>query len=63
MLAVVLILTVIPMNVQVGRAAIEHTCFLVSQKLLENDEVCNAILFVLYHTLNISGFFDCRPMC
>lgn len=40
MLAVVLILTVIPANVQVGRAAIEHTCFLVSQKLLENDEVC-----------------------
>ncbi|KXN85058.1 HEAT repeat-containing protein 5B [Leucoagaricus sp. SymC.cos] len=38
MLAVVLILTVIPASAQVGRAAIEHTCFLISQKLLQNDE-------------------------
>ncbi|KAF9444651.1 clathrin-coated vesicle protein [Macrolepiota fuliginosa MF-IS2] len=38
MLAAVLILTVVPVAVQVGRAAIEHTCFLVIQKLLENNE-------------------------
>ncbi|KAJ3575515.1 hypothetical protein NP233_g1065 [Leucocoprinus birnbaumii] len=38
MLAVVLILTVIPPTIQVGRAAIEHTCFLIAQKLLENDD-------------------------
>jgi len=39
MLAIVLVLTAIPPTVQVGRAAIEHTCFLISQKLLEDDEV------------------------
>lgn len=44
MLAVVLILTVIPATVQVGRAVIEHTCFLVTQKLLENDEVSDSNL-------------------
>jgi len=39
MLAIVLVLTTIPPTVRVGRAAIEHTCFLISQKLLEDDEV------------------------
>lgn len=37
MLAIVLVLTTIPPTVQVGRAAIEHTCFLISQKLLEDE--------------------------
>ncbi len=41
MLAAVLVLTVIPPTVLVGRAVIEHACFLITQKLLEGDEVCS----------------------
>lgn len=39
LLASVLILTVIPPNVKVGRGVIEQCYFLISQKLLEADEV------------------------
>ena len=39
MLAAVLVLTVIPNWVTVGRAVVEHCCFLITQKLLEEDEV------------------------
>ncbi|KAK0495924.1 clathrin-coated vesicle protein [Armillaria luteobubalina] len=38
LLAAVLILTVIPPTVKVGRAVLEHACFLISQKLLDADE-------------------------
>ncbi|KAF8966949.1 clathrin-coated vesicle protein [Flammula alnicola] len=38
MLAAVLILTVVPPWVKVGRAAVEHGCYLISQKLLDADE-------------------------
>ncbi|KAK0239818.1 clathrin-coated vesicle protein [Armillaria nabsnona] len=37
LLAAVLILTVIPPTVKVGRAVLEHACFLISQKLLDAD--------------------------
>ncbi|KAF8998676.1 armadillo-type protein [Cyathus striatus] len=39
LLAAVLILTVVPSSVKVGRAALEHCCFLISQKLLDADEI------------------------
>lgn len=39
MLAAVLVLTVVPSWVKVGRAAVEHACYLISQKLLDVDEV------------------------
>ena len=39
MLAAVLVLTVIPSWVKVGRAAVEHACYLISQKLSDVDEV------------------------
>lgn len=38
LLAAVLILTVIPPTIKVGRAVLEHGCFLISQKLLDADE-------------------------
>jgi hypothetical protein len=41
MLAAVLVMTVVPSWVRVGRAVIEHACYLISQKLLENDEASN----------------------
>ncbi|KAF4622079.1 hypothetical protein D9613_008980 [Agrocybe pediades] len=39
MLAAVLILTVVPAWVKVGQAVIEHACFLISQKLVEGDDI------------------------
>ncbi|KAI0946131.1 hypothetical protein AcV7_010182 [Taiwanofungus camphoratus] len=39
LLAAVLILTVIPKSVRIGWAIIEHCCFLISQKLVEADEL------------------------
>ncbi|KAG6857124.1 hypothetical protein H0H87_009256 [Tephrocybe sp. NHM501043] len=39
MLAAVLILTVIPPSVKVSQAAVEHCCFLISQKLLDSGEL------------------------
>ena len=39
MLAAVLVLTVVPVWVKIGRAVVEHGCFLISQKLLDVDDV------------------------
>ena len=39
MLAAVLVLTIVPLWVKVGKAVVEHGCFLISQKLLDADEV------------------------
>ena len=39
MLAAVLVLTIVPVWVKVGRAVVEHGCFLISQKLLDADDV------------------------
>ncbi|KAJ2921172.1 hypothetical protein H1R20_g15918, partial [Candolleomyces eurysporus] len=38
LLATVLILTVVPPDVKLGREAVEHCCFLISQKLNADDE-------------------------
>lgn len=43
LLAAVLILTVLPPDVKIGREAVEHCCFLISQKLSADDEVPLAI--------------------
>ncbi len=48
LLAAVLILTVLPPTVQVGRPVIEHCCFLISQKLVEGSEV--GLQFLLEHS-------------
>ncbi|KAF9069763.1 clathrin-coated vesicle protein [Rhodocollybia butyracea] len=39
LLAAVLILSAVPPNVKIGEAVVEHCCFLISQKLLETNEV------------------------
>ena len=39
MLAAVLVLTVIPNWVKIGRPVVEHCCFLITQKLLEDEDV------------------------
>ena len=39
MLAAVLVLTIVPVWVKVGRPVVEHGCFLISQKLLDADDV------------------------
>ena len=39
LLAAVLILTVLPTTVTIGKPIIEHCCFLISQKLVEVNEV------------------------
>lgn len=54
MLAAVLVLTVIPSWVKVGRAVVEHACFLISQKLADSDQVCYAYLFKHIHGFNSS---------
>jgi hypothetical protein len=45
MLAAVLVLTIVPVWVKVGRAVVEHGCFLISQKLLDADDVSFFFLF------------------
>lgn len=42
MLAAVLVMTVVPSWVKIGRPVIEHACYLISQKLLENNEVSHS---------------------
>jgi len=44
MLAAVLILTVTPSWVKFGRQVIEHTCYLISQKLQDADEVRRGVV-------------------
>ena len=39
LLAAVLILTVVPPTTRIGKALLEHCCYLISQKLVEPDEV------------------------
>lgn len=39
LLAAVLILTSLPSRVKVARGVVEHLCFVISQKLEENDDV------------------------
>ncbi|KAF8630604.1 hypothetical protein AX15_002831 [Amanita polypyramis BW_CC] len=39
MLTAVLVLTVVPNWVKIGRPVVEHCCFLITQKLLEGDDV------------------------
>lgn len=39
LLAAVLILTILPPTVAIGRPIIEHCCFIISQKLVEGSEV------------------------
>ncbi|CCM02125.1 uncharacterized protein FIBRA_04202 [Fibroporia radiculosa] len=39
LLAAVLVLTVIPQAVKIGKAIIEHCCFLISQKLVDPSEI------------------------
>lgn len=64
LLAAVLVLTVLPATVPVGRPIIEHACFLISQKLVEGGEVrhdrgLDAVPHDSYGTL---GLIDSRPL-
>ena len=45
MLAAVLVLTIAPLWVKVGKAVVEHGCFLISQKLLDADDVSSILFF------------------
>lgn len=60
MLAAVLVLTVVPSWVKVGRAVIEHCCFLISQKLSDSDEVTITQLYaqVMLSHVDVPGLFD-----
>jgi hypothetical protein len=58
LLAAVLILTVIPPSIQVGLPVIEHCCFLISQKLLDSNEVC----LVLSSSRLFSNFRRCHSL-
>jgi hypothetical protein len=63
LLASVLILTVVPSSVKVGRGVIEQCYFLISQKLLEIDEV--KICLPPSESTPTSDFTDishCRPL-
>jgi len=40
MLAAVLVLTVVPNWIKLGRPVVEHCCFIIMQKLLEDEDVC-----------------------
>ena len=51
MLAAVLVLTIVPVWVKVGRAVVEHGCFLISQKLLDADDVSSNLLFSMAPSL------------
>lgn len=56
LLASVLILTVIPSSVKVGKGVIEQCYFLISQRLLETDEVGHIVrLFMLHFTNHTLG--------
>jgi hypothetical protein len=64
LLAAVLVLTVIPLTVKVSQNVIERCCFLISQQLLEMDEVrCLTIDFsFIDDELVIIDILTCRPM-
>ena len=55
MLAAVLVLTIVPVWVKVGRAVVEHGCFLISQKLLDADDVSSILFFSMAPSL-----FKCK---
>lgn len=48
LLAAVLILTAIPPEAGLSQPALEHACFLISQKLLEEKDVCRLLSFTSY---------------
>jgi len=54
MLTAVLILTVVPSWVKIGRPVVEHGCFLISQKLLDADE---ASFPEFRHTFKVTEMF------
>ncbi|KIM48466.1 hypothetical protein M413DRAFT_63181, partial [Hebeloma cylindrosporum] len=53
MLAAVLILTVVPSWVKIGRAVVEHGCFLISQKLLDADEASLLAFRLLFKVIDM----------
>jgi len=57
MLAAVLVLTIVPAWVKIGRAVVEHCCFLISQKLLDADDVSSIFSFMVLSHLRLSPFF------
>ncbi|KAG8721134.1 hypothetical protein FRC09_008363 [Ceratobasidium sp. 395] len=54
LLAAVLILTVSPVELKLSRAAVEHCCFLISQKLLETSEISLAAAQCLKTLMTVS---------
>jgi len=46
MLAAVVIVTVTPPNVKLSRAALEHCCYLISQKMAEGQEASRLADFI-----------------
>ncbi|KAG8716699.1 hypothetical protein FRC08_008984 [Ceratobasidium sp. 394] len=63
LLAAVLILTVSPAELQSSRAAVEHCCFLISQKLLESAEVSLAAAQCLKTLVTISPNNQIMKFC
>ena len=54
MLAAVLVLTIVPVWVKIGRAVVEHSCFLISQKLLDADEVSSILVLMASSSFNLN---------
>ena len=52
MLAAVLVLTIVPLWVKVGKAVVEHGCFLISQKLCDADDVSSILFFPMAPSLS-----------
>ena len=68
LLAAVLVLTVLPATVPVGKPVIEHACFLISQKLVEGSEVsdsdtwlsaCVSVVLVRTHAISVDLIDSC----
>ena len=64
LLAAVLILTVLPTTVAIGKPIIEHCCFIISQKLVEGSEVRRGLPLTHLNThFSTSALFDCSTLC
>jgi hypothetical protein len=58
------VLTVLTHNVKIGTSVIEHCCFLITQKLLDLEDVSCLRLVELYIRLSLNhvDLSDCRSL-
>lgn len=64
LLAAVLILTSLPSRVKVARGVVEHLCFMISQKLEENDDVRLPLsTIIMTSEIKDTDGYRCCPLC